>query len=284
MRKSIDILANLFTPKSIQEEYVEGAELEQFARVGRQTTPRGYEPDEFVQYMDSNGIERIQITAMTIPDAWGSAKWMTKVPAAEVAEAARACPGRVYGLYGCNPRSALAGVHEFEHYVKNEGFRGLHIHPHGFGLPPNHAYYFPWYAKAVELDVPVVVSMGTTLALLGIEVARPVYLDDVALYFPDLKLVCGHTGYPWIEEAIAVVWKHDNMYIGTSAHAPKYWKPELVQFLNSRRGRNKVMFATDWPLIQHAEALQQLEEMNLREESLSALLHDNAARVFGYDE
>jgi uncharacterized protein len=281
MHKSIDILANLFTPKSIQAEYVDGSEKEQFTRVNRQSAVRGYEPDEFVQYLDSNGLERILITSMKIPDPWRTT-WMTNVSVAEVAEAARSCPDRVYGLVGCNPRSALAGVSEFEHYVKNEGFRGLHIHPHGFGLPPNHAYFFPWYAKAVELDVPVIVSMGTTLALLGIEVARPVYLDDVALYFPDLKLVCGHTGYPWVEEAIAVVWKHDNMYLGTSAHAPKYWKPEMVQFLNSRRGRNKVMFATDWPLIQHAEALKQIEDLGLREESMDALLYDNAARVFGF--
>ena len=79
------------------------------------------------------------------------------------------------------------------------------------------------------------------------------------------------------------MWKHDNLYIGTSAHAPKYWKPELVQFLNSRRGRNKVMFATDWPLIKHGEAIKQIEEMGLREEPIDALLYDNAARVFGYD-
>jgi predicted TIM-barrel fold metal-dependent hydrolase len=282
MRKMIDYLANLFTPKSIKEEYVEGAEQEQFARVNRQATVRGYEPNEFVQYLDTHGVERILITSMKIPDPW-RLTWMTNVDAREVAEAARSCPGRVYGLFGCNPRSALAGVHEFEHFVKHEGFRGLHIHPHGFGLPPNHAYYFPWYAKAVELDVPVVISMGTTLALLGIEVARPIYLDDVALYFPDLKLVCGHTGYPWIEEAIAVVWKHDNMYLGTSAHAPRYWKPELVQFANSRRGRNKVMFGSDWPLIQHGEALKQIEDLHLREETLDSLLHDNAARVFGFD-
>ena len=184
MRKSIDILANLFTPKSIQEEYVEGAEKEQFARVGRETTVRGYEPEEWMRVPryewaradpDHRDDDPRPVEEREVDDQGGPA---------EVADAARSCPGRVYGLYGCNPRAALAGVAEFEHYVKDEGFRGLHIHPHGFGLPPNHAYYFPWYAKAVELDVPVIVSMGTTLALLGIEVARPVYLDDVALYFP----------------------------------------------------------------------------------------------------
>src|SRR5579863_8461414 len=111
MRKTIDYLANLFTPASIQREYLEGREQEQFARVNRQSTVRGYEPDEFVQYLDTHGVERILISSMKIPDPWRTA-WMTNVDAREVAQAARACPGRVYGLFGCNPRTALAGVQE----------------------------------------------------------------------------------------------------------------------------------------------------------------------------
>jgi predicted TIM-barrel fold metal-dependent hydrolase len=283
MRKVIDYLGNLFTPEHIQEVYVEGSEQEQFNRVNRGEGLRGYEPDAFVDYLDGHGIERFFVSAMKAPDPWAHG-WTLCVDAAEVAAAARQCPDRVYGLYGCDPRARMPGLAEFEHYVRNEGFRGLHIHPHGSGLPPNHAYYFPWYAKCVELDVPCVISMGTTLALLSIEVARPVYLDDVALYFPELKLVCAHTGWPWVEEAIAVAWKHENVFLGTSAHAPRYWKKEMVDFANARRGRHKVMFGTDWPLIQHREALEQIEQLGLRDETIDALLYGNAARVFGFEE
>jgi predicted TIM-barrel fold metal-dependent hydrolase len=116
-----------------------------------------------------------------------------------------------------------------------------------------------------------------------IDAGRPSHIDEIALYFPELPIVIAHTGWPWVEEAIAVVSKHPNVYLGTSAHSPKYWKPEMVQFLNSRRGRGKVLFGTDYPIVTHAEAIKQIEELGLREESKQALLHDVAAKLFKLD-
>ena len=87
--------------------------------------------------------------------------------------------------------------------------------------------------------------MGHTLDMLPIETGRPVHLDKVALYFPDLKIVCTHTAWPWVEEAIALASKHPNVYMGTSAYAPKYWPPELVRFIDSRgRDKSKTWFST----------------------------------------
>ncbi len=79
-----------------------------------------------------------------------------------------------------------------------------------------------------------------------------------------------------------MAWKHPNVFLGTSAYAPKYWKPEMVKFINSH-GQDKVMWGTDFPLIDHAESLGQIDELGLRETSKAKLLHDNAARVFRLD-
>ena len=149
--------------------------------------------------------------------------------------------------------------------------------------PPDHAYYFPFYAGCAELGVPVVLSMGHTLDLLPIETGRPVHLDKVALYFPDLKIVCTHTAWPWVEETIALASKHPNVYMGTSAYAPKYWPPELVLFIDTR-GRDKVMWGTDYPLIMHARSLAEADALGLREEAKRNLLRENAVRVFGLTE
>jgi predicted TIM-barrel fold metal-dependent hydrolase len=147
-------------------------------------------------------------------------------------------------------------------------------------LRPDHAYYFPFYAKCQELGVTAVVSMGHTLDFMPMEMGRPAFLDEVALYFPKLRIVCGHTGWPWVEEAIALVSKHPNVFLGTSAYAPRYWRPEMVRFLDSRRGRDKVLFGTDWPLVHHDEALSQIERLELRDESREKLLYTNSARIF----
>ena len=71
-------------------------------------------------------------------------------------------------------------------------------------------------------------------------VGRPITLDTIACDFPELKIIGIHTGWPWVEEMISVAWKHPNVYIGSDAYAPKFWKPEFVQFINSW-GQDKVL-------------------------------------------
>jgi uncharacterized protein len=79
---------------------------------------------------------------------------------------------------------------------------------------------------------------------------------------------------------ISVSWKHPNVFIGTDAYAPKYWKPELVHFIDSW-GRDKVLFGTDFPVIDFQRATAEIDELNLKKESKQSLLWKNAARVYG---
>ena len=279
--RAIDYLVNHFTPESIRKNYLAGEERERFESVGRAAGLQGYTPREFVARLRALGIEKILVPAI-LTWSWREQRPIEQTTVEEVVEVAREAPEVIFGLYGVNPRRGMEGVAGLERAVREHGFRGMHIHPHGFGFPPNHQYYFPYYAKCHELGVAAVISMGHTLDFMPIEPGRPIYLDDVALYFPGLKIVCAHTGWPWVEEAIALASKHPHVYLGTSAYAPKYWRPELVRFIDSRRGRDKVLWGTDWPLVKHDEALEQIAALGLREESKRKLLYDNAARVFGF--
>ncbi len=282
MTRAIDILCNHFTQASIDKNYIDNAEeAGQFAHVGRTGNLKGHEPAELLAHLSSLGVEKILVTAIKI---WSfrNQRMSASTSVAEVAELSGAFPDRIFGLYGVNPHTAMEGVRELERAVADHGFKGVHIHPHGYAMPPDHAYYFPFYAKCQELGVAAVLSMGHTLDFLPIECGRPIHLDRVALYFPDLAIVCTHTGWPWVEEAIALASKHPNLFIGTSAYAPRYWKPELVRFINSW-GQDKVLWGTDFPLILHEESLSQIEELGLRDAAKAKLLYDNAARVFGFD-
>ena len=78
---------------------------------------------------------------------------------------------------------------------------------------------------------------------------------------------------------ISVARKHPNVDIGTDAHAPKYWKPELVQYLNSW-GRDKVIFGTDFPVVEMERAMKEIKGMRLGPEAKRKLLRDNARRVY----
>ena len=107
------------------------------------------------------------------------------------------------------------------------------------------------------------------------EVGRPIYLDQVAIDFPDLTIVAGHIGYPWTTEMIAVADKHPNVYIDTSAYAAHRYPAELVDYLKGR-GRHKVMFGTNYPMMTPARALARLDDL-----AFTALFAGNDTIAFG---
>ena len=89
------------------------------------------------------------------------------------------------------------------------------------------------------------------------EPGRPIpYVDEVALAFPELKIVCGHIGHPWTDEMISLAWKYENVYIDTSAYLPRYYPQQLTHFMNSY-GQNKVLFGTNFPMLSFKECVDQ---------------------------
>ena len=88
-------------------------------------------------------------------------------------------------------------------------------------LPPTDRRYYPLYAECIELDIPFCTQVGHTGPLAPSETGRPTpYIDQIAIEFPELRIVAGHIGYPWTQEMVAVATKHENVYIDTSAYTP----------------------------------------------------------------
>jgi hypothetical protein len=149
--------------------------------------------------------------------------------------------------------------------------------------PPTDRCYYPLYAKCVELDVAFQTQVGHTGPLYPSETGRPLYIDEVALDFPELRIVCGHIGWPWTEEMIAVAWKHKNVFIDTSAHLPKHFPERLVYWMQ-RQLQDKVMYASDYPLVPFDRILSQVDEhLKLSPEVKQKFLRDNARRAFKLD-
>lgn len=108
---------------------------------------------------------------------------------------------------------------------------------------------------------------------------RPIpYIDQVALDFPELVIVGGHIGYPWTEEMIAVARKHENVHIDTSAYTSRRIPANLVEYMQSKSGRHKVLFGTNYPMITPAHALEGLDDFGLDDEVRDLYLRGNAAR------
>jgi DNA-binding transcriptional ArsR family regulator len=138
-------------------------------------------------------------------------------------------------------------------------------------------------APCVDLDVPVQLQVGQSLvydlARPLRSVGKPLSLDAVACDFPELKLIGIHVGIPWTEEMIAMSWKHPNVYIGCDAHSPRYWPASFVHYINSY-GQDKVIFGTDYPVLDFQRTRDEIEALGLKDGVLAKLLRENARRLY----
>jgi uncharacterized protein len=263
----------------VQLEIPEVTRLFEQSHADMSLLQRQRSPDEIIALMDEAGVSHICLSAWSRP---GKAIFSN----AEVANYTRAYPSRIFGLASVDLLDPVGAVKELEHYVREEGFKGLRIVPWLWNLPPTNAHYWPLYVKCIELNIPFFTQVGHTGPLCPSEVGRPVpYIDEIALKFPELRIICGHTGYPWTQEMVGVAWKHKNVYIDTSAWSPKYYPTELVTFANTT-GRKKVLFGTNFPQLTWKDCVAAVSSHlvrpgGLRHDALEDFMGGNALRVLG---
>ena len=242
---------------------------------------KGLSLEAMLDKMDRAGIEIGFLIANKVGSLGSPHTW--HLPYEMVAKAVNKYPNRFRGLAGVDPNEGMKGVRALEGAVKNLGFIGAHLYPHWFNLPPDSAKYYPFYAKCVELDIPIEMQVGHCLLYTSEyptrSVGQPILLDTIACDFPELKLIGIHIGYPWTEEMISVAWKHPNVYIGSDAYAPKHWPESFVKFINTW-GQDKVIFGTDFPVLEFERVREELETLGLRPEAKRKLLRENAQKVF----
>jgi predicted TIM-barrel fold metal-dependent hydrolase len=278
--QAIDAVVNIWTSEALasrpprKQFYVDKMRVDQ-------GTFDGVSLDEMIKRMDTAGIERSFLIAAKVGVKHHPACY--HVPHELVVDAVQKYPQRFSGLAGVDPTEGMGGVRELERLVKEYGFIGAHTYPHWFELAPDHARYYPFYAKCVELDVPLQLQVGQSMVYDASyprrSVGRPITLDNVACDFPELKLIGIHVGIPWTDEMIAMAWKHANVYIGCDAHRPSYWPESFIKYINSY-GQDKVLFGTDFPVLPFEQTRADIEALGLKPQALRKLLRDNAVRVY----
>ena len=279
---AIDTVVNPLTPEIARSRPKWAKDF--YKRAFKRDVPmhEGYSYAQHLKMMDEAGIERAFLIAAKIGQLGLSGSW--HLPYETVAEAVKLHPDRFYGIAGVDPTEGMNGVRALQRAVEEYGFIGAHTYPHWFEIPPDHAKYYPFYAKCVELGIPIQLQVGQSLVYDPDRplrsVGRPITLEAVACDFPELKLVGIHIGIPWTDEMIAMAWKHPNIYIAADAYAPKHWPAQFVRYIDSY-GQDKVMFGTDFPVLAFDRMRREVEALNLRPEPKRKFLRDNAARIYG---
>ena len=282
--KAIDAVVNIWTREALSHRPDWGDEFFVGKMNAENDLMAGLSLEEIIEKMEEAGIDKAFLIAaragrVGLPGCY-------HMPYSVVADACAKYPERFYGLAGIDPFEGMDGVRAFEDAIKNMGFVGAHLYPHWYELAPDHAKYYPFYAKCCELNVPIQMQVGQSMVYSQEyrtkSVGQPIALDAVACDFPELKLIGIHVGIPWHDEMISMAWKHENIFIGCDAHRPKYWPKSFIHYLNSY-GQDKIIFGTDFPVLEFKKTIDDIDALGLKSEVRKKLLRDNVIRIYGLD-
>ena len=187
-----------------------------------------------------------------------------------------------------NPTRGADAVREARRLVDGGAVRGLKLHPPIQEFFANDRIAYPLYEVFAEKKLPVIFHTGHSGIGTGMrggggirqKYGNPIYIDDVAVDFPDMPIVMAHPSFPWQDEAISVCLHKPQVYIDLSGWSPKYFSPTLVQYANTLL-KTKVMFGSDYPLLTPDRWIADFEKIAIRDEVRPLILKENAIKFFG---
>lgn len=195
-----------------------------------------------------------------------------------VLEAMRAFPDTVIGFYGFDPYKGMPGIRAFKKAVLEDGFAGASIDGDICRMPLDDARFYPLYAVCCELDVPVIMTTGPApMPRVPMLHTSPVLVDRVAADFPELRIVMSHAAWNFPQEALAVVFRNENVYIDISDVTMNMWMDVYVPVIN-RRLADKVFFGSAHPFTPLAEALEATAALALDDDTRRQVMYDNARK------
>jgi hypothetical protein len=265
-----------FTPEEVQRMRTEMSPVEVDRLIMDRAQKAVVSLPQFVRQMDEAGIE------------WGA---VFAGDADKTAAVVRQFPDRFTGTVILNPHDGMKAVRELERSVKELGLKCFYASPFRFGIRANDRRFYPLYAKAAELNIPVQIYATMTYRTdYPMDIGRPLYVDHVAMDFPELKIVAGLGGWPWVPEVIGLARRHQNLYISTAAHRPKYFATPgsgwemLMQYGNTLL-QDRIVFASSWftyslPIKQVVEEMMALP---LKDSVKEKWLYHNSRRLFGLE-
>lgn len=212
--------------------------------------------DQFVKHLDDVGVE----WGITVDGNHDNLK---------TAEIVRAYPNKFKGFIFVDPNEGMKAVRELETCVKEYGLHALYLTAFRTKLPADDRKNYPLYAKACELGIPVHIYCSLNFSkAVPFDLGHPRYIDQVARDFPELKIMAGVSGFPWVLDFMSVALRHENVYLNFET-----WEPEKMAMRGSgfepylhfaeNSLKNKICFASNWTvqgepvedIVAHVDAL-----------------------------
>lgn len=229
-------------------------------------------PEVVVDYLTQNGVDYAVMMAELSPIATGTC---TNEYVAEFCEGQE----RLLPFASINPYLHNRPAAELEYWVRQKGFRGVKLYPTYQYFYPNDRMMYPMYAKAEELGIPVMLHTGSSVFKgARLKYGDPIYIDDVAVDFPDLNILMVHSGRGfWYDRAFFLARLHENVYMEIAGLPPSRL---LTYFPELERNSDKIIFGSDWPgLTSIAENIEAIRRLPISEEAKDKILGINAAKI-----
>lgn len=206
----------------------------------------------------------------------------------EVAEEAAKHSDVLIPFASIDPAKGKLGAREARRLIKDYKVKGFKFHPQFQEFFPNDRMAYPLYEVIAEAKLPALFhtghsGMGTGMPGGGgirLKYGNPMYVDDVAVDFPDMPIILAHPSWPWQDEALSICLHKPQVYIDLSGWSPKYFPPQLVQYANTQL-KHKVLFGSDFPLIKPDRWLEDFKKADFRDEVRPLILRENAIRLLG---
>lgn len=255
-------------------------QMDQYFKVQKEEKPP-LELDKMAEY-----YRQRKMACVVFPVDSESITGHRRVPNEEVAEAAAANPDVLIPFASIDPAKGKMGAREARRLVRDFGVKGFKFHPSQQEFYPNDPKVYVLYEAIQEEGAIAIFHTGQTGVGAGtkggggirLKYSHPMYLDDVAVDFPDMPIIMAHPSFPWQDEALSIATHKAQVYIDLSGWSPKYFPANLVQYANSLL-KHKVLFGTDYPVFTPERWLADFEKINIKPEVRPLILKENAAAL-----
>ena len=269
MKRAIDGLVNVDLGDQKQPDWMIRVKEDYFQ--GGESFLSSPELPELLEDMDANGVEKAVLLTKIRKDGDRGQRYATERP-----------DRFALGVGGFNLLRPMETVRALESFVRDNPVAYVAVGPSFWGdgmYPASDAVYYPLYTKCCELDLPVCINTGIPGPPLPADVQNPMHLDRVCIRFPELKLCMIHGADPWWDTAIRLMLKYKNLRLMTSAWSPKRLPESLLHYM-ATRGKGKILFASDYPVLSMQRCLTEVDDLGLADEVRDAWLYGNALDFF----
>lgn len=280
--KAIDIHTHAEVSCNDPEDPIMGKFLDAASKYFKADRKRPTIPETIEYYRE----QQIAFVMFTVDMESGTG--IKRISNEEIAKFANDNSDIMIAFASIDPHKSKFGAIEARRMIEEFGVKGFKFHPPIQNFHPYDRMAWPIYEVIAEYGLPAIFhtghsGMGTGMKGGGgirLKYGQPMMVDDVAVDFPDMKIILAHPSWPWTDESLSMALHKENVYIDLSGWSPKYFPKQVIADANSRL-KHKMLFGSDFPLIKPDKWMEAAQTAGFREEVMPLIMKDNAAKLLG---